>query len=79
MSKSKATPDQLRARTLKLYLALMEEARVRLDAINHAFQNDAGLPPRMVRETCYLQLRFLCEIIALGCLVAHGDIKKKRP
>jgi hypothetical protein len=28
----------------------------------------------MVREICYLQFRFLCEIIALGCLIAHGDI-----
>lgn len=74
MSKSKATAGQLRAR--KQYLALMEEARVRLDAINHAFKNDAGLPPRMVREICYLQFRFLCEIIGLGCLVSHGGIKK---
>lgn len=26
---------------------------------------------------CYLQLRMLCETIALGCLVAHGDIKHR--
>jgi hypothetical protein len=28
----------------------------------------------MVREICYLQFRFICEIISLACLVAHGDI-----
>jgi hypothetical protein len=35
-----------------------------------------GKPPAgwIVRECCLLQLRMLCELIALGCLVAHGDI-----
>jgi hypothetical protein len=28
----------------------------------------------LIQEFCYLQLRLLCEVIALGCLVAHGDI-----
>ncbi len=30
----------------------------------------------MVREICYLQFRFICEIIALACLIAHGDIRE---
>ena len=33
-----------------------------------------GLHHRFVEEFCYLQLRMTCELIALGCLVAHGDI-----
>jgi hypothetical protein len=33
-----------------------------------------GFPGPVVREICYLQLRMLCELIALACLVAHGDI-----
>jgi|SRR5882724_2304781 len=26
-------------------------------------------------EFCYLQLRMLCELIAVGCLVVHGDVE----
>ena len=60
--------------TLRVYCALMEEAKIRFDIINGAYRNEAHYPAAMVREICYLQFRLLCEIIALGCLVAHGDI-----
>jgi hypothetical protein len=33
-----------------------------------------GLPAAIVREVRFLQLRMLCELIALACLMAHGDI-----
>jgi len=55
----------------------MQEVRVRIAAI------DSGtggylltIPPQIVREHCYLQLRMICELIAFGCLVAHGEIKE---
>lgn len=54
----------------------MEEGRSRINVINHTYHNTAGFPSQIVREICYLQFRFLCEMIALGCLVIHGDIKK---
>jgi hypothetical protein len=60
------------------YRLLLEEAVTRIHALNIAYQNPAQHPPLIVRENCYLQLRFLCEIIALGCLVAHGDIQSKK-
>jgi hypothetical protein len=52
----------------------MEEVKVRFACVNAATQGRTGLPPPIVRELCYLQIRFLCELVALGCLVAHGDI-----
>jgi hypothetical protein len=58
----------------QLYANLMDEVKVRIDCINAALQGATGFPPPIVREFCYLQLRFLCELIALSCLVAHGDI-----
>lgn len=58
-----------------LYANLMDEVKVRIDCINHAVQGRIGFPIPIVREFCYLQLRFLCELVALSCLVAHGDIK----
>ncbi|SMX27298.1 hypothetical protein TRP8649_01401 [Pelagimonas phthalicica] len=59
----------------KGYLALMSEARFRLHAINLSYAAKSELPPAIVRENCFLQLRMLCELISLGCLVAHGDIE----
>jgi len=58
-----------------LYAQLMEEVKIRLSCIEAAVQGRTGFPTPVVREFCYLQLRFLCELIALSCLVAHCDIK----
>jgi hypothetical protein len=33
-----------------------------------------GLPTQFVNEFCFLQLRVICELIAVACLVAHRDI-----
>lgn len=61
-----------------LYCSLMEEAKVRVGVINLTYSNESKLPPTIVREICYLQFRFLCEIIALACLAAHSDIKESQ-
>src|SRR5262245_54958017 len=60
---------------MKLYAGLMEEAKARLHAVEHAINGRLGLASaQIIREFCYLQFRLLCEVIALGCLTAHGDI-----
>ena len=59
---------------IKTYLGLMEEAKFRFFVINNTYQNEQKFPPAIVSEICYLQFRLLCEIIALGCLLVHGDI-----
>ncbi len=61
---------------LALYLSVMEEVKARAFSINTATNVPNGLPAPLIREYCFLQLRMLCELIALGCLVAHGDIKE---
>ena len=66
------TPDKT-TEALKTYAALMDEARERLMAIEKA-ANWNGLAPKFITEFCALQFRMLCETIALGCLVAHGDV-----
>jgi len=58
----------------ELYANLMEEVKVRIDCISTAAQGRTGYPAPIVREFCYLQLRMLCELVALSCLVAHGDM-----
>lgn len=64
--------------SVRLYCSLMEEVKVRLAIINNTYQNNENIPPMMVREICYLQFRFICEIIALACLVAHGDLPEAK-
>jgi hypothetical protein len=58
-----------------LYASIMEEVKARALSINTITNSPSGLPSPLVREYCFLQLRMLCELIALGCLVAHGDIE----
>lgn len=67
-----ATVADLKARDL--YSSIMEEVKVRAASINSMTNVKNGIPPPLIRESCYLQLRMMCELIALGCLVAHGDI-----
>jgi hypothetical protein len=59
-----------------LYSGLMAEALLRIYAIDHGTLNKTGLQSPFVVEFCYLQLRKIAEIMAIGCLVAHGDIKE---
>src|SRR5438477_13054130 len=58
----------------RAYCALMQEARMRIDLMNHISRGEANIHPMFAREICYLQFRFLCEMIAVGCLVACGDV-----
>jgi hypothetical protein len=62
--------------SIYLYAGLMEEAKIRIACIDGALSGRiAALPGPVIREFCYLQFRMLCELIALGCLTAHGDIQ----
>ena len=63
---------------MRTYLLLMEEIRHRFNVINRAYHNENQFPPAMVREICYLEFRMICEIIAVSCLVAHGDIPEAK-
>lgn len=62
-----------------LYANLMGEVKVRFLAITKLLNEPLGFPPPITREFCFLQLRILCELIALSCLVAHGDITFLQP
>lgn len=58
-----------------LYSAMMEETKLRFVEIQALARGDYKIEGPFVRQYCFLQLRMICELIALGCLVAHGDIK----
>jgi hypothetical protein len=60
---------------IQLYADLMAEVKVRINSIPTVANNPNGLPKPLIREFCFLQLRMLCELVALSCLTAHGDIR----
>lgn len=54
----------------------MHEVKLRIEVINLSLNGQTRLSAPVVREICWLQLRMLCELVALSCLVAHGDISQ---
>jgi hypothetical protein len=71
-------PTARERQTITLYTALMEEVKIRIATTNTLVSGKTGLLGPLAQESCYLQFRFMCELIALGCLVAHGDIDATR-
>jgi len=53
------------------YLNVMSEINSRIRLIKSV--RLSTLPYGMVRELCHLQLRHVCELIAIGCLIVQGD------
>lgn len=60
----------------------MEEIKGRLDAIQRSWDPDVGRAffqqEYLAAEFCLLQLRMICELIAIACLVAHNDIRETK-
>jgi hypothetical protein len=61
-----------------LYANLMEEIKRRVDVIRRVLDGTYPMPQMAAFEFCYLQLRKICEVFALACLAAHGDIPAVR-
>ena len=69
-----------------LYSSLMGETKARIDAIGAAVKQLRENPEQLNRflqlEFCYLQIRMVCEAVALGAVFVHeplgltGDIRK---
>jgi hypothetical protein len=62
------TSKEDRART---YLQVLFEINARLQFIKS--MESATVPYGISREVCHLQLRHICELVAIGCLVVQGD------
>ena len=61
---------------LMRYNLIMKEIHWRIELLDSALRAEF-LPHGMANaEFCFLQLRKVCELIALGCLSAHGDLGK---
>ena len=71
-------------RLAKRYCDLMEEIKWRDKSIigflnmPRAQKDSFVIPPPLMVDFCYLQLRIICELIALGCMLMHKDIPETR-
>lgn len=64
--------------TIGTYCGIMEIIKSRAAVVHECLRNPSSLDPQALYELCFLEFRMICELIALGCLVAHGDIKETR-
>ena len=58
------------------YCEIMREIKFRLSAIESAMNGETNLQRILAQEFCFLQLRMICELVALACLCAHGDLSE---
>lgn len=62
---------------IREYANILNEVRVRITGFSTIVKGTSSLPSWLTAELLYLQLRLLCELVAVGCLVAHGDMGKE--
>lgn len=63
---------------LNTYANLMASIKSRQSILRDLISNPRRYPELIVMELAQLQIRMISETLALGCLVAHGDIKATR-
>lgn len=68
-------PSREQLAASNLYRNLIVEIRHRIHVVDLATSNQIPVHPPFVKEICFLQFRMMCELLALGCLAAHGDIE----
>ena len=71
-------PSKDLQKSCQTYARLMEEIKRRHSVIAEVLNQTIPMPQMAAFEFCYLQLRKICEVFALGCLAAHGDIPEVR-
>lgn len=71
---SNRPPDE---KAMATYRSLMVEVKYRTEAIDQVLSRQLPLRGKIGEELCYLQLRMICELLAIGCLVIHGGLKPK--
>lgn len=76
MSKNRDQAESLNALklTMAFYCELMTEIKIRERAIATMLAPSL-VPAQVTYESCFLQLRMICELIAIACLLVHGDIE----
>jgi hypothetical protein len=67
-----------RQAVVNIYANLMSAIKSRINILRDLIANHRRYPDLIVMEFIQLQIRMICETLAIGCLVTHGDIKASR-
>lgn len=62
----------------RLYCDAMTEITLRQKVIFDILKGNIQMGIRPSYEMCHLEMRMICELIAISCLAAHGDIPTTR-
>ncbi|PDQ18381.1 hypothetical protein CN311_25105 [Mesorhizobium sanjuanii] len=65
-------------KAMTAYRGILVEIKYRVEAIDAILEGQLPLRGRIAEELCYLQLRMICELIAIGCLIIHGNLSAKK-
>jgi hypothetical protein len=71
------TKAPITPQALETYRSLMWEIKFRIEAIDDVLNGKLRIRQKIAEEFCYLQLRMICEVIAIACLVVHGNLKPR--
>lgn len=69
--------SELHGDLIRIYCGLMEEIKTRADLAYAIADGELPIEGRYAEEICYLQVRMICELIAIGCLLAHNDVRSE--
>jgi len=65
-------------KAIQRYCSIIDEIKFRIKWIKKIIHVEISIAETIGRDTAFLELRMICELIAFGCLIAHGDIKATR-
>ena len=65
-------------KALDRYQGLLVEIKHRTATIDDILKKKVPIRAKIAEELCYLQLRMICELIAIGCLIIHGDVSARK-
>jgi hypothetical protein len=68
----------MNAKAMDAYRGILMEIKFRVEAIDSVLNSEFPLRARIAEEFCYLQLRMICELIAIGCLIIHGELSSRK-
>jgi hypothetical protein len=63
---------------IQRYCSIIDEIKFRITGIKKIIHAEISIAETIGRDAGFLELRMICELIAFGCLIAHGDIKATR-
>jgi hypothetical protein len=61
-------PTKAQVEAQNVYANLLEEINLRIASINHCTLGHSGLAAPFVKDFCYLQIRMICELVALSVI-----------